>query len=132
VHDQELLTDLWFHSGVYVHGHSVGGTNPALLQALGTGAPTLAFDTPYNREVLRDDARLFGEDPVDLRDAVAAAIDDAVEGVDDRDMGRSIIRSRYTWEAVSRAYEALLTGDDVVDVRPGPECRLDHRHLQHT
>ena len=56
VNDQELLTELWANCGVYVHGHSVGGTNPALLQALGAGAPTLALDTPFNREVLGDEA----------------------------------------------------------------------------
>ena len=39
VDDQEMLTQLWANSTVYVHGHSVGGTNPALLQALGAGAP---------------------------------------------------------------------------------------------
>ncbi len=38
----------------YLHGHSVGGTNPALLRAIGAGAPTVAFDVAFNREVLGD------------------------------------------------------------------------------
>ena len=54
--DQELLDELWANAGVYWHGHSVGGTNPALFQALGAGAPTLALDTPFNREVVAHDA----------------------------------------------------------------------------
>ena len=62
VHDQELLADLWAHCAVYLHGHSVGGTNPALLQALGAGSPTLALDTPFNREVLRRDDQLYPQD----------------------------------------------------------------------
>ena len=49
--DQELFA-LWQHAGVYFHGHSVGGTNPALVQAMACGAPVLARDTVYNREVL--------------------------------------------------------------------------------
>ena len=40
-----LLNELWANAAAYVHGHSVGGTNPSLLQALGAGAPTLALDT---------------------------------------------------------------------------------------
>ena len=52
VSDQELLDQLWSHCQIYIHGHSVGGTNPALLQALGAGAPTVVLDTPFNREVV--------------------------------------------------------------------------------
>ena len=39
VNDQRLLSRLWSNAAVYFHGHSVGGTNPALLQALGSGGP---------------------------------------------------------------------------------------------
>lgn len=59
VSDQELLLQLWAHCGAYVHGHSVGGTNPALLQALGAGAPTIALDTPYNAEVIGSAEQLY-------------------------------------------------------------------------
>jgi glycosyltransferase involved in cell wall biosynthesis len=52
VADDALLYALWQHAGVYFHGHSVGGTNPALVQAMALGAPILALDTVYNREVL--------------------------------------------------------------------------------
>ncbi len=66
VADQELLTQLWANCGVYVHGHSVGGTNPALLQALGAGAPTIALDTVFNREVLGNDVQTFPPDAAAL------------------------------------------------------------------
>src|ERR1700722_1129064 len=74
VDDQRLLTQLWAHSTVYVHGHSVGGTNPALLQALGAGAPTLALNTPFNAEVLPYPDQLFPHDPEALADRVRAAM----------------------------------------------------------
>jgi glycosyltransferase involved in cell wall biosynthesis len=54
VANDELLFSLWQHCGLYFHGHSVGGTNPALVQAMALGAPILARDTIYNREVLAD------------------------------------------------------------------------------
>ena len=44
---------LRFHSLGYVHGHTVGGTNPSLVEALGAGNPVIAHDNPYNRWVAR-------------------------------------------------------------------------------
>jgi glycosyltransferase involved in cell wall biosynthesis len=59
VWDQELLDQLYANCMTYVHGHSVGGTNPSLLRALGAGAATNAFDVVFNREVLGDAGRYF-------------------------------------------------------------------------
>ncbi|WP_265444994.1 DUF1972 domain-containing protein [Flexivirga meconopsidis] len=56
--DDELLHALWSNAGVYFHGHSVGGTNPALVQAMACGAPTVARRTAYNDEVLGGNGRL--------------------------------------------------------------------------
>lgn len=52
VWDKELLDQLYAHCLVYWHGHSVGGTNPSLLRAIGSAAATNAFDVDFNREVL--------------------------------------------------------------------------------
>lgn len=108
VDDQELLTQLWAHSGVYVHGHSVGGTNPALLQALGAGAPTLALDTPFNAEVLpfpehrfQNDARLLGE-------KIQAVFESQSLREEMSKRGRSVVRERYSWDAVCKAYTDTL------------------------
>jgi glycosyltransferase involved in cell wall biosynthesis len=109
VDDQDLLTELWANCGVYFHGHSVGGTNPALLQALGCGAPTIAVATEYNREVLgSDDHQLVDADA----DAIAAAIDALVHDRRRREAlaarGQAIVGSRYRWDQVCLAYEAML------------------------
>jgi glycosyltransferase involved in cell wall biosynthesis len=104
--DQNLLHELWANCGTYVHGHSVGGTNPALLQALGCGAPTLAFDTPYNREVLGDTAeqQVFGDSPTMLSKRIVELIADRSAQEQFRARGREIVRSRYSWGNVSEAY----------------------------
>jgi glycosyltransferase involved in cell wall biosynthesis len=108
VADQELLTQLWAHSTVYVHGHSVGGTNPALLQALGAGAPTLALDTAFNAEVLPFRDQLF---PPDAR-ALARAITRAVESPALREVmarrGQHRVKTGYTWESVCTQYTETL------------------------
>lgn len=110
VADQELLLELWANSGVYIHGHSVGGTNPALLQALGAGAPTLALDTVFNREVLGEDAadQLFPPDADGLRAAIARVLSDRdlQEALSKR--GQRVVEARYSWQDVSDRYlEAL-------------------------
>src|SRR5690606_3285200 len=59
VWDQELLDQLYGGALTYLHGHSVGGTNPSLLRAIGSGAATVAFDVDFNREVLGADGAYF-------------------------------------------------------------------------
>ncbi|MGV3709072.1 MAG: DUF1972 domain-containing protein [Gemmatimonas sp.] len=59
VYDRAKIDALRFHARVYVHGHTVGGTNPALVEALGAGAPVLAHDNPFNRWVASDAGQYF-------------------------------------------------------------------------
>ena len=108
VDDQRLLSQLWANAAVYVHGHSVGGTNPALLQALGAGAPTLALDTVYNREVVRYDDQLFPHDPDVLAKRIRSVVKDPGRQAMMRERGQATIRERYTWEDVCRRYTDLL------------------------
>lgn len=108
VHDQDLLTELWANCGVYFHGHSVGGTNPALLQALGHGSPTLALDTPYNREVLVDDEHLVGPDPAAVAERIASLLADPAARERFRRRGRDIVARRYQWDDVCAAYRNVL------------------------
>jgi glycosyltransferase involved in cell wall biosynthesis len=111
--DQELLAQLWLNCAVYVHGHSVGGTNPALLQALGCGSPTLAVDTPFNREVLdgggQDDQLVPAEADV-LSERLLAILADGNRRQRLSSRGRAIVAERYRWEDVCAAYRALLAG----------------------
>jgi glycosyltransferase involved in cell wall biosynthesis len=104
VSDQELLLELWGQCGVYVHGHSVGGTNPALLQALGAGAPTLALNTVFNREVIGDEEQLFADRPDALATGIKTVLSDAAMRSRFRERGQTIIRERYSWSGVIDAY----------------------------
>jgi glycosyltransferase involved in cell wall biosynthesis len=52
VYDQAKLSCLRYHCYAYYHGHSVGGTNPSLLEAMGCGNLIIAHDNPFNRETL--------------------------------------------------------------------------------
>lgn len=118
VDDQRLLTQLWANAGAYIHGHSVGGTNPALLQALGAGAPTLALDTPYSREVLPHDDQLFPHNPDALAERIREVIGNPERQASMRGRGQDIIRKRYTWGDVCRRYTELLVA--LADGQPIP------------
>jgi glycosyltransferase involved in cell wall biosynthesis len=92
----------------YIHGHSVGGTNPALLKALGYGNCVLALDVPFNREVVADAGLLFPRDVEGLR-AVLQHIDQHPELAEQyRRRAPQRIREAYTWEGVTDAYERLF------------------------
>ncbi|HEX3782202.1 MAG TPA: DUF1972 domain-containing protein [Pseudonocardiaceae bacterium] len=105
VWDQELLDQLYANALTYIHGHSVGGTNPSLLRAMGAGTATSAFDVNFNREVLGSNGRYFTE-PAEL----AALCEDA-----EADEAATVRRGnamldtldRYDWDAVARDYRAL-------------------------
>jgi glycosyltransferase involved in cell wall biosynthesis len=109
VDDQRLLTQLWAHSRVYVHGHSVGGTNPGLLQALGAGAPTLALDTVFNAEVLPAAEQRFPHDARLLAERIKAVMDSPQMQSEISKRGRDIVRERYCWDDVCAAYADVLT-----------------------
>jgi glycosyltransferase involved in cell wall biosynthesis len=109
ISDQALLKELWCNCYGYLHGHSVGGTNPALLRAMGYGACVLARETVFNREVLGH-AGLFFEADASM---VAKLINhlDATPALTDLLRGRGIarIRDRYSWERIVDEYERVFT-----------------------
>ncbi len=106
VWDQELLDALYAHARAYLHGHSVGGTNPSLLRAMGAGTATIAFDVGFNREVLDEDGWWFS-DAAQLATAVDAAdADDALVAARGR-RARERVASAFRWDDVADRYEAL-------------------------
>jgi glycosyltransferase involved in cell wall biosynthesis len=110
VNDQALLDQLWGNAGVYWHGHSVGGTNPSLLQALGAGAPTVALDTVFNREVIGSDEQLVGSHPGELASRLRDVLGSPEGQERMRARGRTSIAERYSWSSVCAAYHELLVG----------------------
>ena len=101
--------ELTSHSFAYIHATEVGGTHPALIESMGRGALTLYLDTPENREVAGDAAIAFthGNLVAKLRQVLAMT-----EGERDalRERAARRIAERYSWHAVTDAYETLLRG----------------------
>ena len=108
IDDQEVIKELHCNCFVYVHGHSVGGTNPSLLKAMGYGNCILALDTVFNREVLEDGGVFFPRDEAVLAQEMRALEADPHRIAELRLMGPERIRKNYTWEKISRQYDDLF------------------------
>jgi glycosyltransferase involved in cell wall biosynthesis len=106
VWDQELLDALYAGAATYVHGHSVGGTNPSLLRAMGAGAHVFSYDVRFNRDVLGGAGR-FWKTATDVAASLAAAERDRhlLTTTNRRAVDR--IATLYTWDRVADAYEQL-------------------------
>jgi glycosyltransferase involved in cell wall biosynthesis len=107
VYEQTKLTSLRTNAFGYLHGHSVGGTNPSLLEAMGCGNLIFAHDNPFNRETLGSCGLYFRA----ARD-LALAIDQAElsngQPEEFRDCARSRARERYRWPNIIARYASLL------------------------
>jgi glycosyltransferase involved in cell wall biosynthesis len=106
VADRAAYGALVANAGFYVHAHSVGGMNPALVEAMGVGADIVALDTPFNREVLAGSGRYFASFESDLPRLLA----DPDPGLGDRRRDLARLRARHTYGVASvvDAYESLL------------------------
>jgi glycosyltransferase involved in cell wall biosynthesis len=105
ISDDARLFSLWQHAGAYFHGHSVGGTNPALVQAMTVGAPVVARDTVYNREVLGQAGIYCEPDEASIRDGLLWMLANANEYRE-----KSLMRAAeaYTWAEVQKSYEEVI------------------------
>ncbi len=106
VFDQELLDALYAGASSYLHGHSVGGTNPSLLRAMGAGAPVTAFDVDFNREVARETGLYFADD-AEVTAALKAVEADLSAARERGGAGRREVELRYRWDDVTSGYEDM-------------------------
>jgi glycosyltransferase involved in cell wall biosynthesis len=109
VSDDNRLLALWQHAGAYFHGHSVGGTNPALVQAMACGAPVVARDTPYNREVLGQNGEFVSPTSAGIATGIISILEDPERQSELSRDGLYRANDSYTWAGVCREYEAVLT-----------------------
>ena len=107
LYEPEQVQALRFHSLGYLHGHTVGGTNPSLVEALGAGNPVIAHDNPYNRWVAQD-AALYFTDAVGVDARVSQLLEDQALAGRLGAAARARHASEFTWEHVAGQYEQLL------------------------
>jgi glycosyltransferase involved in cell wall biosynthesis len=99
--------ELQSHTAVYIQATEVGGTHPALIEAMGAGNCVIAYDTPENREVLGDCGLLF-KDVAELTRYIQGAIDDPVRASAFGDKAQARAKAVYSWDAITSQYEKLF------------------------
>lgn len=99
--------ELQAHAYVYVHATEVGGTHPALVEAMGAGNCVLVYDTPENREVVGG-CGLFFNDAASLAAQMTTALENPALVEAMRSKARMRAQSVYSWDAVTDQYERLL------------------------
>ena len=105
IYDLSKLKSLRSGASIYIHGHSAGGTNPSLVEAMHFGKPILAFDCDFNRYTTEGNA-LFFKTSNTLMTLVESLDGDVAERVGDKMI--EIAQRRYTWDVVAKQYFDLL------------------------
>ena len=106
VYHMEQLNSLRHFSHLYFHGHSVGGTNPSLLEAMASSALIVANDNVFNRGILEDDAFYFNT-ATQITDLLNADVrKDHYTGFIERNRAR--ISQFYSWEHITDLLEKSL------------------------
>lgn len=119
IYDQHELDNLRYYSSLYFHGHSAGGTNPSLLEAMACGCRIAAHDNPFNRAVLQSEADYFED-----AHAVAVAINTPKANwvVEDwKRLNLEKIRLYYDHEKIIDRYEEVMLiacGEEKIVMQP--------------
>lgn len=103
IHDPEYDLDVLYalraNARLYIHGHSAGGTNPSLVEAMFFGKPIFAFDVIYNRATTDNKAYYFKKSA----DIIELLQNGGLEG----ESMKFLAESKYTWKQIAAQYEAL-------------------------
>lgn len=104
IYDIKVLNVLRTHCKFYLHGHSAGGTNPSLVEAMYFGRPVFAFNVVYNRETTEGKAGYFGNE----QELIALMNEDGEEVWErNGEAMREIAYRRYCWNVIANKYERL-------------------------
>ena len=105
IYDFRKLNSIRHYSYAYFHGHSVGGTNPSLLEAMASGCFILAHDNIFNRAVLGENALYYGstDAATEMLDGIDQAVSAHKKEYTERNL--EVIRRDYSWEKLVDEHE---------------------------
>ena len=107
IYDQKKLDEIRSNCGIYIHGHSVGGTNPSLVEAMYLGLNVLAFDVSFNRATTENSAVYFGS----VNDLKLLIDEFHVNNSTFDSIGltlRKIAFERYLWKDIILKYDQMI------------------------
>lgn len=112
VYDQELLKKIRENAYAYFHGHTVGGTNPSLIEALGSTDLNLLVNVGFNKEVALDCALYWDREEGKLADLINKVDNKPQEEIEE--LGKKAkkrVKDAYTWKKICGQYEDVFLGD---------------------
>ncbi|WP_405384886.1 DUF1972 domain-containing protein [Maribacter sp. LLG6340-A2] len=104
IYNIEHLDNLRFYSNLYFHGHSVGGTNPSLLEAMASRSLIIANDNPFNKGILNDDAFYFSNSE-DVKGHLSKSKDKFSHKID---ANIKKIELEFSWPIINDKYEEYM------------------------
>jgi glycosyltransferase involved in cell wall biosynthesis len=105
IYDQQILNQIRSNCYIYMHGHSAGGTNPSLVEAMYLELPIFAYGIQYNRETTKNKALYFND-----KDELI----ELLENIDNESLQKVAVNMKviaeenYTWEKISEQYSKLF------------------------
>ncbi|QBN17529.1 DUF1972 domain-containing protein [Flavobacterium nackdongense] len=105
IYNQREIDLIRGNASLNIHGHSAGGTNPSLVEAMYLGLPIIAFKVSYNRTTTENKAIYFStsEELIDILNTIS---EDTLGNL--RNEMKAIALRRYTWSTISQQYEFLI------------------------
>lgn len=114
VYDGDLLKYIRENAFGYLHGHSVGGTNPSLLEALSSTKLNLLYNVGFNREVGRDAALYWTKEKHNLARLLEKTINMTKTEIEDLNKkSNDRIKNDYSWELITRQYNKVFLEEKV-------------------
>jgi rhamnosyltransferase len=108
VYDKDELNSLRFACKAYIHGHSIGGTNPSLLEAMGNGNIVICHDNVFNREVTSG-SQYFFTSPQDIARSIALVENLTLEETNSyRNQSMERIKTYYNWDNIITKYSGIF------------------------
>ena len=109
VYDKELIMKIRENAYAYFHGHEVGGTNPSLLEALGSTDLNLLLDVGFNKEVAEEAALYWNKENGNLANLINEADNLSKDSI--KDLGNKAkkrIEEEYSWKIIADKYKEVL------------------------
>ena len=106
IYDPVINNNLRYHAAIYFHGHSVGGTNPSLLEAMACQSNISAHNNIFNQHVLGDDADYFSSS-MDIAAIINSSANNPVTKLRNEN-NLDKIKTTYNWPKIINSYEELM------------------------
>jgi glycosyltransferase involved in cell wall biosynthesis len=106
IYEMDTVNNLRYFSNLYFHGHTVGGTNPSLLEAMASNALIAANKNDFNEAILENEAYYFNT-PEEVSSIVETVIKNPTEEVK-LELNIIKIRTLYSWNIIIEKYEKLF------------------------